>query len=194
MGKQLMPRQELGTAPARALPYQPWANATRTNGAVVVQLGNAGSAAVQLQVYDRLSVTAAQRVDVPAHGSRSASVPAAIGYDIAVHGPNGFLREIVGTAADDGIDVAAEIAGSSSHPMLELKLSNRTRNAVELEISGLGRSSKQVTVRPGTRTLSVDPIGTAHGWYDIRVRIEGHEQYLRRFTGHLENGRASVTG
>jgi phospholipase C len=111
-----------------------------------------------------------------------------------VHGPNGFLREIAGTPATNGLDVVARIVGPTDHPRLSLRLTNTQHRSAVAVITGVGNEQQRLTIAPGTHTLGTDPIVTAHGWYDISVRIHGHHQYLRRFAGHLENGRNSITG
>jgi phospholipase C len=193
-GEQVVPPQEPGTAPARPLPYQPWGNATHDAGAVQVTLGNAGSAAVQLQVYDRATGLPAQRIDVAAGSTASAALPAPLGYDVAVHGPNGFLREIRGGADTNGIEVAATLTGPAGHPLLALTFTNSTPRRVTLVVSGLDGREQRLALPTGARTVTADPIAAAHGWYDIGVSIDGSGGYLRRFAGHLENGRGSSTG
>jgi phospholipase C len=193
-GEQVVPPQEPGTAPARPLPYQPWGNATHDAGAVQVTLGNAGSAAVQLQVYDRATGLPAQRIDVAAGSTASAALPAPLGYDVAVHGPNGFLREIRGGADTNGIEVAATLTGPAGHPLLALTFTNSTPRRVTLLVSGLDGHEQRLALPTGARTVTADPIAAAHGWYDIGVSIDGSGGYLRRFAGHLENGRGSSTG
>lgn len=192
-GEQVAPRQEHGTAPARPLPYQPSADATSRAGMVSLALGNTGAAAVQLQVYDRLTGDPAQRVDVTAGGAASATVSATGSYDIVVHGPNGFLREVAGSSATE-LEVSAKVIGRADHPRLELSLANPTRQRVVAVVTGIGHRAQRVAVERGAATLVADPIGSAHGWYDITVTFEAVAGFRRRFAGHLENGRNSITG
>lgn len=98
---------------------------------MALTLCNAGTAAVQMQVYDRLSGQPAQRVDVPAEGSAPAEVVAPSAYDIAVHGPNGFLRAIIGTAGAARLEVAATVIGSSRRLGLKLEFANSTGRAAD---------------------------------------------------------------
>jgi phospholipase C len=44
------------------------------------------------------------------------------------------------------------------------------------------------------RNLEIDPVRTASGWYDVTVTVSSDSSWSQRFTGHLENGRPSVTG
>jgi hypothetical protein len=32
------------------------------------------------------------------------------------------------------------------------------------------------------------------GWYDLSVAISGDDSWSRRYSGHLEDGKASITG
>jgi phospholipase C len=40
----------------------------------------------------------------------------------------------------------------------------------------------------------VDPLGSSRGWYDLSVTISGDGSWSQRYTGHLEDGRDSITG
>jgi len=193
-GRQLIPHQEPGAAAARALPYQPWANARRGPTAIRLVLGNRGTAALQLQIYDRVTHSRGRRIDIAAGGTASAVVAAAGRYDLVVHGPNGFLREIAGTSATNGLDVVVKVIGPTYHPQLSLRFTNTRHSSAVALITGVGQGQRRFTIAPGTHTLVADPIVVAHGWYDISVRLHGHHRYLRRFAGHLENGRNSITG
>ena len=46
----------------------------------------------------------------------------------------------------------------------------------------------------GDKVVTLDPLATSKGWYDLRMTLEGRPVFLRRFAGHLEDGRPSVTG
>jgi len=37
-------------------------------------------------------------------------------------------------------------------------------------------------------------IATDHGWYDVTLSLDGHDDWARRFAGHVENGQPSRTG
>jgi phospholipase C len=192
-GEQAAPVQEPGTAPARALPYQAWANAWHSAGAVHLRLGNVGLAALQVQVYDLTSASPARRVDLAPAGSRALAIAAVAGYQVAVHGPNGFLREVHGDATSEGMEASLRVTGTYDAPGLRLTLTNATSRTVTFVVQGAG-STKRIPVTNAARALDLDPVRTSQGWYDLRVRLDGVAGYLRRFAGHLENGRPSITG
>jgi phospholipase C len=160
-----------------------------------VAMGNAGSAALQMQVYDRLGIALVpQRVDVAPGQQVSTSVVAVGTYDVAVHGPNGFLREATGGAATTGVEVAVTIIGSASHPTLRITFSSTTSGTVSAAVTGLDGKTRTVPVTPGSQSISLDPVQHTSGWYDVTVTLGAHRDYRRRFAGHLENGRPSITG
>jgi phospholipase C len=187
-GQQAMPVQEPGPVPARALPYQPLADVTVGSKSASVALSNAGPAAVQFQVYG--GTGDAQRIDVGPGAWTKASVPVAGAYDIAVHGPNGFLREAAGDASSAGVEVAVSLDGHK----LRVTLSNSTSGDVTARVSGLGGPTRTIAVRPGHSSVTFDPFAHDHGWYDIAVTLDKNAAYRRRFAGHVENGKASRTG
>jgi phospholipase C len=124
-------------------------------------------------------------------------------YDVTVHGPNGFLTHFAGNTLTSGagVEVTADVAQDGE---LRLTASNGTRADVELSVrdllprdAGHGGAEKSTTVWLAAgehETLRFDPLRTAHGWYDLSVTISADPAYVRRFAGHIENGKASVTG
>jgi len=187
-GQQVVPVQEAGSAKARALPYQPLADVTVGATAASVELRNAGAAALQLQLYS--GPGPAQRIDVGPGARTTASVPVSGAYDIAVHGPNGFLREATGDAASGGIEVAVTLDGTR----LRVTFSKSTPGDVIARVSGLGGPTRTIAIRHGNSSVTVDPFAHDHGWYDIAVTLDKNAAYKRRFAGHVENGKPSVTG
>jgi len=187
-GQQVVPVQEAGSAKARALPYQALADVTVGATAASVELRNAGAAALQLQVYS--GTAPAQRVDVGPGAHATAYVPVSGAYDIAVHGPNGFLREATGDGSSAGVEVAVTLDGTR----LRVTLRKSTPGDVIARVSGLGGPTRTIAIRPGSSSVTVDPFAHDHGWYDIAVTLDKFATYRRRFAGHVENGKPSVTG
>ena len=117
-----------------------------------------------------------------------------------MHGPNGFLTQFSGDASGSGagVEVTASIGRDGE---LRLTAVNGTKKDVRLNLRSLLRGDevpakeRTVWLAPGEReTLRFEPLRTSHGWYDFAVGIAGDSAYLRRFAGHLENGRPSVAG
>jgi phospholipase C len=194
-----MPIQPAGVRPARALPYALHVDAVVEADAARVRLRfrNVGDAGAVYHVYDRLRLTAVPRRYTVEAGKSLEDVWSAgpgVGgrYDLWVLGPNGFLRHVAGTAGgSDAARLAIDVAYTRA---LDITLSN---DGVEDCVVSLTPNAYR---RPGSDTVVVGA-GTQRrvrwplrlGWYDVTITCDADATYLRRFAGHVENGRASVT-
>jgi phospholipase C len=202
--KQSMPVQEPGTRRARPLPYQPDAYAQPgESGALSVRLRNGGGSSAHFALYpyaDEFKVPLHQ--DVVRKGSWTVPVTKDA-YDFTVTGPNGFRREFAG-----GKEGRAQLASAITRRELHLTLANRGGK------DGKGGKDLVFTVRPlgyveerrgksRTRVVRVKAgssrtiawhTGDEHGWYDVEVTAAGEPAFRRRLMGHIEDGRASVSG
>ncbi|MEU7112474.1 phosphocholine-specific phospholipase C [Streptomyces sp. NPDC046182] len=194
---QQMPVQEPGTRPARPLPYQPDAQARVGGGALTVDLTNSGKASAHFALYPYAGEFA-----VPQHrdvrGKAQWAVPLTRDhYRFTITGPNGFRREFEGPAAG-GADVATHIDHHDRD--LHLTVRNTGTAPVSFTVRPLGYVdqddlrdwTRTVTVKPGRSRTLVHSAADAHGWYDVEVTAPGG--FRRRLMGHIENGRASVSG
>jgi phospholipase C len=167
--------QESGTAKARPLPYQPVAWAAVAPGALKLNLANHGTQALQLAAYAYHAGGAPQRFDIPPSGVVTGDVAYGASYDVAIHGPNGFLVEASGSAP--GLDAAVTFEAT---PALRVTVTNSGPAPVAL--NGV------IVPAGGSHDF---PLVTANGWYDVTFEAPG---WRRRFAGHLEDGRPSRTG
>ncbi|HVV11693.1 phosphocholine-specific phospholipase C [Amycolatopsis sp.] len=173
VGAQEMPVQEPGTRPARALPYQVLANASTAAGSFKVEMSNSGAGAVQLSLHPKGLLPSTYFVD--ADGKATASV---LSDDIALYGPNGFLRSFTGHGP---VEVSLVLQGTSPR----LTIANSGARAAEVTIA-----TRKITVPAGSS--HVEDVRTAQGWYDVTVTASGG--FSRRFAGRVEDGSPGVTG
>ena len=192
-------RQESGTRPARALPYQPNANASfdRDNRKVILRLVNDGSESVHFAVYStaedrprRYDVSAADGAVVDAFpldgGAR---------YDIVVHGPNGFLRRFVGDAAHPDIAVSCDY-DLGNPGGIRLTVTNRGAESVAVHVSDeYDRTRTQTAdIDAGTYATFENVELYTDAWYDLIVALDGDSDFRWRFAGNIESGDASISG
>ncbi|MEV5606013.1 phosphocholine-specific phospholipase C [Streptomyces sp. NPDC052299] len=196
---QRLPEQEPGVRPARPLPYQPDARARRTDGGLRVELTNSGTSSVHFALYPYAGeFPAPQHQDVRGDGHWTVPVTGE-SYRFTVTGPNGFRREFEGPA-EGGAEAAGRVDGRDRD--LHLTLSNNGRRTLTFLVRPLGYAdeadlkdwTRRVTVKPGRSRTVVHSAADAHGWYDLAVTAEGESGFRRRLMGHIENGRASVSG
>ncbi|QXQ07663.1 phospholipase C, phosphocholine-specific [Sphingosinicellaceae bacterium] len=195
---QSLPVQEAGQRPARALPYRLAVDdITTKDGQPGLRLDfvNDGSAAAVFGVYAPSSgadpwfytVGAGQRVD-----DRPPGLAIKTPYAIAVHGPNGFLREFAGDPGS-AVKPGVYVDYARDHSALLITVSNHGVAACTLAIRPLAYSAaavRQIKLAPGVTQTIHYPVAASDHWYDVIVEDTG-SGYSRRFAGHVETGRPS---
>jgi phospholipase C len=194
--QQAVPRQEPGVRPARPLPYDLEATASGEPGAVTLQFVNRGRASAVFHVRARAASAAtgmtAQMFTVEAGRQLHSAAPPAPegGYDVEVHGPNGFYRHFAG-AAETGPDVSTSPLASSHN--LAVVISNpgpAVRVRVTDNLDHRGTTTYDLP-RGGRVRLVVG--GSTHGWYDVTITSNGDRRFIRHLAGHVESGRVSIS-
>jgi phospholipase C len=191
--EQALPKQEPGLRPARPLPYNLVADAcVETPLDVRIDFANHGTAGASFLVTSAILEIVPQTYTVEAGKSLSGRWVVAAGYDLSVHGPNGFFRQYAGIGLP-GPEVTATEDGATG--TVRLVLSNRGLLPVSLTVTdGYGQESAATyTVIPGqTIEHLADPRASNH-WYDLSVKSNLDSHYQRRFAGHVETGAVSTS-
>jgi phospholipase C len=200
---QTPPTQDPGTRGARPLPYQPMAATTLSadKQSLVTTFTNTGSADVTLAAYRADGQTDGPwQYLVPAGGSVSDTWQIHYygdKYNIAVHGPNRFLWQFAADAnsASAGVEVTATY---TSDGRLLLTMTNPTGTNVPLTVTANNYRSdgpwSYTVPANGSITGESWNLLSFDGWYDLSATVDNDPSFLRRFTGHFENGQPSVTG
>jgi phospholipase C len=198
------PTQDSGTRPARPLPYQPVASAALATDkqTLVTTFANTGGADVTLGAYRadgqndgpwQYLVTSGGTVSdtwrIQAYGGGK--------YGIAIHGPNRFRWQFAGDA--NGASAGVEVTGTyTSDGRLLLTMTNPTGADVSLTVTANNYRSDgpwpYTVPAGGSITDQSWNLTSFDGWYDLSATVDGDSTFLRRFTGHYENGKSSVTG
>ncbi|WP_371663832.1 phosphocholine-specific phospholipase C [Streptomyces sp. NBC_00280] len=191
-----LPRQERGLRPARPLKYAPYVDGSADPASGKLTLAFASGAHAGASFL----VTSGNRTDGPwAYTTGAAKTvsdtwnPAYSkdAHDLTVHGPNGFLRVFKGRGKGAaGPEATARHVGDD----LELTLTNKGSKTVELQLSsGYGGHPRKIRVRAGATVRHRVDLGASKRWYDLTVTSDADPSFLRRFAGHVENGRAGVS-
>jgi phospholipase C len=118
------------------------------------------------------------------------------GYDIEVHGPNGFYRSFTGRADSSHLDVRTsyEQTGKDLTGNVLIGLRNGTAKSISVEIRDNAYKAKSASrrIEPGQETSVILQLEKSHGWYDYTVKATGSDAEAR-FAGRVETGRASFT-
>ncbi|WP_179401258.1 phosphocholine-specific phospholipase C [Burkholderia guangdongensis] len=200
---QQMPAQPQGTRASRALPYElhTSANADVGGGLLWLTFSNTGTVGAVFHVYDKLHLDRVPRRYTVEAGKQlsdswSAVADDAGNYNLWVLGPNGYHREFQGN-----------VTQAASGPAAEVRVCYDPANdAVYLTIMNVGNAASQVTVTSNAyRTdgpwtyavpagMQVEPywvLTASSGWYDFTLTAENG--LARRFAGHVETGRDSIS-
>lgn len=186
--QQRMPLQESGTRPARALPYQPDAEAVFDTGTrqVSVRMRNTGTESVHLALYPY-----AGEFDLPRHydvlGDHADTVAlSGDRYDLTLIGPNGFRREFTGSASGPAAAVRVRTTIDRAGRTLRVTVANEGTSSVTVTAAG-----RTAPVAAGTEHFWI--VASNQGWYDATLTIAEDPSYRRRWMGHVENGAESVS-
>jgi phospholipase C len=199
----LMPRQEPGLRPSRALPYEldVAARHDAARGGIVLrfearnELFGDRAAGAPFVVYSRHGDFACRHYAVAPGSSVEDFWQAGDGgrYHLCADGPNGFMREFAGDAGDPAlqIDVLAPAAGE---PPAELCVRLTPGADLRSDLKLIARDhayrnqEQRVSVGPGQAVTVKVPVGASHGWYDFSLLVDGHDTFSRRFAGRVETG------
>lgn len=207
----LVPRQEPGTRPSCALPYDLTGELMRTDqplSGITLYLGvektfGGQSAGAPFTAYLR-SATGQVQVrnyavragDTVLDGIALDDFPGGV-YDIRVYGPNGFYREARGSRKFEvGVELDVE-RGLNQIPTgkLFVRLRNATQETVTVTIgdAGYGGSAQTRRLRKGATAKVARETASSGGWYDIAVRCDTESGWGRRYAGRVETGKASTS-
>ncbi len=198
-----MARQEPGTRPAAALPYDLTVDGmlSADGKALGLRLAAGKGAGAPFHSYTPGTFRGGVALRTRAYAVEAG---ASVGdgwelagfekgrYQVRVHGPNGFYREFGGGADDP----ALEVRGLGRNGDLELLLRNRGGGkAIDVAIGAesYGYAARRLTVAAGAEKRVVLPLKKSAGWYDFRVTVAGAAGYWRRYAGHVENGAVSTS-
>jgi len=216
-----MPKQEPGTRPSCALPYELTVNGrlsedrksfeiTFAAGTNAFGESSAGSPFTVYALRNHRGLAAGEEWDpmriwnfaVTAGDQISYAWPLEEfeggEYHLRVCGPNGFLREFRGSkdAAQMEIDFAYQRRGSQLTGEIELMITNKASQPVcTIEIKDHGYQSplQSTDVPAGSQKRISVTTAKSFGWYDFSVRLQGSEGFERQYAGRVETGKSSMT-
>ncbi len=192
-----IPKQETGTRPARALPYELDVHALvdSSSGSVRLELLNTGKAGAVFHVRSANAADAVRNYTVEPSKRLDDAWTFTSSYGLSAYGPNGFARYFNGS-------------GGSCAAVLDVQVSYDTQSgpAIALNITNNGAGNATVTVsdaytgKRGTRSLQPHqtfsdqwPLQQFHGWYDLIITVTEDPSFHYRLTGHVETAESSVS-
>ncbi|MGA7439998.1 MAG: phospholipase C, phosphocholine-specific, partial [Luteibacter sp.] len=194
--EQVMPSQEPGQRPARALDYA-WVVEHRLDaGQSHITFDNTGKLGAAFLVYDGLDRDAPPRRYAAMAGDRIEDAwklaPGGDAYNRRIHGPNGYYAALRGFA-DDTLE--AVVRGVARERRIEIAITNAGKARATCRVTNAYGSdeSRHVNIDAGaTETVAVE-LANSSGWYDISITTPEAPRYLRRYAGHHEDGNPAAS-
>ncbi len=177
-------RQEPGTRPARALPYDLDVVQTWEAKALTLAFHNRGAQGAVFVVAGAADDGSPRHYTVGAGRSVTDRWPAA--RPLVVTGPNGFHRSIVGSAR-----VESHGAFESGRTILHLCNRGTAPATVSLRSAYAAPEVERVTLAPDGRTTIALAPERAHRWYDVTVTTADGSAH--RLAGHWETGAPGIS-
>ncbi|MEU5526251.1 phosphocholine-specific phospholipase C [Micromonospora chersina] len=186
-----LPGQERGVRPARPIPYTLHVDGRAAGTSFHLDFRNTGGATGVFQVRSADPAQPPRTYTVEPGRQVSDTWDATAGYDLEVHGPNGFFRRFTG-GAGAGVDVRARY-DERDHEV-GLTLVNRGAKRIEVTVADRYSSRRtRLSLKPGETTSPSWSVSRAHGWYDLTVTLSADAAFTARYAGHVENGKPSIS-
>lgn len=210
-------RQEAGTRPSGALPYELYAEGAVKNnrmqfsfsaGKALFKERSAGFPILLYAYEPYLNVTGSEKImnrnwsfavapgeelnyDIPLDGF------AATVYHFALFGPNGFFRELKGERGATVVQTQCSYGPASLKGKRQARLSiqNPGGKAVTVYIkdNSYGQPQIRKTIAARSASTVLLPLEHTGGWYDFSVLMAHDKVFERRYAGRVENGEPSIS-
>jgi phospholipase C len=197
---QVMPRQEPGIRPARALPYelQATSQVDLARRRVTIKFSNTGLAAAVFQVRSGGTTRGPWTYTVGAHDELvdlwEFAESNETAYDLSVYGPNGFFRAVKGELVVGAAHVAVQTIYDTERNIIVLEIDNRGPRLRGLHIADAYARDRTVHEVDGGQTLVRRvPLARSFGWYDFTLTADSDPGFRYQIAGHLESGRDSMS-
>ncbi len=219
-GSSFLPQQEKGTRSSCALAYELYAdgkvNAEEKLVEIKMQAGKNffgdRSAGTPFSIYapgiytepgDITSVSRNWSFAVKAGDAISYAWPISAfeneQYHLRVYGPNGFFRELIGTAMDPALDIVCEYeTDKRKKPTgnIALKIINHDPGKsfeVILKDNAYGNKLVKRSIAKSATGEIILNLARSSGWYDFTISVEGLNYFEKRYAGKVESGKESTT-
>jgi phospholipase C len=205
----ILTRQEKGTRPSRALPYELYVDGKITADKSYEIRFEAGknnfgqtSSGSPFHVYS-YGPSFSNRAYAVVAGDALTDTFTSESFDndhyhFKVHGPNGFFREFKGSINDAGVEVSCAYEKNSKKKLtgnVELTIVNRSSTPVIITIADntYKQPSQTKKLVAGEKTIVRIDLTKSSGWYDSSVKIDGNNVFENRFAGRVENGSEGIS-
>jgi phospholipase C len=201
----LLPKQEPGTRPSCALPYQ-----LAVDGALSAdkksfsirfeaskELFGAKAAGSPFIVYAGGN-TLPRSYAVSAGDTLTDSWHFGDQYHLRVHGPNGFYRAFDGNSDSPNLEVTCIYPRNAQKKLtgnIAFRIVNKGKQPCTIELIDNAYKAKPQThtIGGGTKLEVGVDLAKSFCWYDVSVKVKGAGQFENRYAGRVETGKEGVS-
>jgi len=219
VNSDLLPRQEAGTRRSPSIPYELYADgrlsADKNNFGIRMEAGNkvfgTKASGTPFTVYSPVKFTDDAGSEICRNWFFALKTGDNFGYSwpidafeggiyhLRLHGPNGFYREYKGDKNDPLLDITCTYETSllnkpNGNILLEF-VNNNSSHPLTIEVIDhvYGNTPVHKKINKGQRQNLVLNLQKSGGWYDFSVKVNGSVLYEKRYAGHVETGKESIT-
>lgn len=207
---QSLPHQQKGTRTSRALPYVFHVEGTCQDSALLLNITVSGAAGSPFYAYDDINRAAAPKKFAVEAGKTlvfSWAIPSSQkDYSVTLHGPNGFVRQMKGSACHgktEPVSLAMEYDARSSSVRFVITNREASENTFDFSLTPNAYyapaelDTTSLSVVPGQTASRVVSLANSGNWYDftITAQTQGDEEVVltRRYMGRMETGKDSIS-
>ncbi len=117
-------------------------------------------------------------------------------YHLRLYGPNGFYREFRGDKNDPLVQIDCRYQKEkvpTGNVVLHIVNSGAKDYDFEITDNAYGNHGIIRKVVAGKKTAIVLTLQKSSHWYDFTVRLKGHESFSQSFAGHVETGKEGIS-
>jgi phospholipase C len=213
----LMPRQEKGTKPSCAIPYELYADGNLNPDTKTFEIKleasnqffgkNAKGAPFNIYATGKYQDQNVKVWNYAVSGGDHLNDKWTVAdfenghYQLRVNAPNGFMRAYEGNAADPQLHVTcAYEVNKNKKPtgnliITVINLDKNKKNAIQIVDNAYKRKPISMVLAAaalkGSKSSIIIPLKDSHNWYDFTLMQEGNTTFMKRFAGHVETGELS---
>jgi phospholipase C len=210
------PKQEKGTKPACALPYQLNVNANVVNDQIEIvfqaaktpfgnQTENVG-APFNMNALNLFKGTKGKTWAYAVKSGDQLIESISLGnfsqqtYNLVISGPNGFHRHFAGNKNNPQIKILAyaEEVGliskkKSGHFIFSLENTGDQPLDIQIKDNKYGERPQKITLKPKALSKVVLNLSKSANWYDFSIMLTGNNIFNHRYAGKIETGAITET-
>ncbi|WP_214070880.1 phospholipase C, phosphocholine-specific [Mucilaginibacter sp. dw_454] len=118
-------------------------------------------------------------------------------YHLRVYGPNGFYRELMGNGNNPLITVSCDYERRAfkltGNVIVKVTNHDSQPHTVLLTDNSYGTTEQTKTVAQGGSIIFSQNLEKSFNWYDVSLKVNGHNDFEERFAGRVETGSVTKT-